>query len=80
MKWKEPMLIDYLITRSGCEATMDDIFEHFGVNMTNSNIANFRSCLKYMTAIEIRYRRQKSFLQTICQANIMIAKEKYPNH
>jgi hypothetical protein len=72
MRWKENELVDYLNTKSGGEATIDDIFEYFCVDMTNRNLANFRSCLKYMPAIDIRYRRRASFVQTVCRAKPMI--------
>lgn len=75
MKWTEKRLVDYLTTKSGCEASVDDIFDYFGVQMTNRNIANFRSCLKYMPTVEIRYCRQNSFLQTFCKVNPILVQE-----
>lgn len=67
MRWKENDLVEYLSSKSGREATVSDIFQYFCVEMTNRNLASFRSCVKYMSAIDISYRKQASYIQIICQ-------------
>lgn len=68
MRWKENELLEYLNSQSGREATVSDIFQYFRVDMSNRNLASFRSCLKYMSSIDVSYRRQLSFVEIVCRA------------
>jgi hypothetical protein len=77
MRWSEKRLVSYLIMKNSYQATIEEILNDFDIDITNQNIANFRSCLKYMTTVETVYRRNNFQVQTVYQLNLVKAIEKF---